>query len=176
MDDEVNIRKTLACCLAAQGRTVIAVSNAADAAHEARMRSFDMAFVDLRLSGEDGMELIPVLSAASPWTKIAIITAHASMESAVEGIRRGAADYMVKPFTPDQVRLLTRRTARFRELENEITSLKSDAQRFAPEERLQSRNAGMQRVLETARKAASSEAIVLLKFDSDLAKTTEESS
>lgn len=171
VDDEVNIRKTLAYCLAAEGHTVIAVNNAADAAHEARMRSFDMAFVDLRLGGEDGMELIPVLLAASPWTKITIITAHASIETAVEAIRRGAADYMVKPFTPDQVRLLTRRTARIRELENEITSLKADPRRFAPEEMLQSRSAGMQRVLETARKAAGSEAIVLLRGQSGTGKS-----
>ena len=53
VDDEVNIRKTLSYCLAAEGHTVIAVSNPADAAYEARMRFFDMAFVDLKLGGED---------------------------------------------------------------------------------------------------------------------------
>lgn len=171
VDDETNIRKTLAYCLAAEGHTVVAVSNAADATHEATMRSFDMAFVDLRLGGEDGMDLIPALLAASPWTKITIITAHASIESAVEAIRRGAADYLVKPFNPDQVKLLTRRIARIRQLENEITALKSDAKRFAPEAALQSRNAGMQRVLETARKAANSEAIVLLRGQSGTGKS-----
>lgn len=84
VDDEVNIRKTLSCCLKAEGHTVVAVSNPADAAHEARACSFDMAFVDLKLRGEDGMDLIPLLLADSPWIKIAIITAHASIESAVE--------------------------------------------------------------------------------------------
>jgi len=171
VDDEVNIRKTLSYCLAAEGHTVIAVSNPADAAYEARMRFFDMAFVDLKLGGEDGMDLIPILLADSPWIKIAIITAHASIESAVEAIRCGATDYIEKPFTPDQVKLLTRRIARIRELENEITSLKEDMQRFAPEARLQSRNPGMQRVMETAKKAAASEAIVLLRGESGTGKS-----
>ncbi len=171
VDDEVNIRKTLSYCLAAEEHSVIAVSNPADAAYEARMRSFDMAFVDLKLGDEDGMDLIPVLLAASPWTKIVIITAHASIESAVEAIRRGATDYIMKPFTPDQVKLLTRQTARIRELENKVTTLKEDMQRLAPEVRLQSRSSGMQRVVEIARKAAASEAIVLLRGESGTGKS-----
>lgn len=171
VDDEVNIRKTLSYCLAAEGHTVIAVSNPADAVQEARMRSFDMAFVDLKLGSEDGMDLLPLLRADSPWIKIAIITAHASIESAVEAIRRGAADYLEKPFTPDQVKLLTRRIAQVRELENEINSLKEDIHRLAPEARLQSRNVGMQRVIEMAKKAAASEAIILLRGESGTGKS-----
>ncbi len=88
VDDEVNIRKTLAYCLAAEGHTVIAVSNPLMLSKKPA-RSFDMAFVDLKLGSEDGMDLLPLLRADSPWIKIAIITAHASIESAVEAIRRG---------------------------------------------------------------------------------------
>ena len=171
VDDEVNIRKTLSYCLADEGHTVIAVSNPADAVEEAKRRSFDLAFLDLKLGEEDGMELIPVLLSDSPWTKIVVITAHATVESAVEAMRRGATDYIAKPFTPDQVRLLTRRIGRIRELETEIVTLKGDIRRLGPEERLQSKNAAMQRVIETARKAASSEAIVLLQGESGTGKS-----
>jgi len=171
VDDEVNIRKTLSYCLAAEGHTVIAVSNPADATEEARRRSFDLAFVDLRLGEENGMDLIPALLSDSPWTKIVVITAHASIESAVEAIKRGANDYIAKPFTPDQVKLLTRRIGRIRELETEIAALKEDVQRLGPEDRLQSLNAGMQRVIETAKRAASSEAIVLLCGESGTGKS-----
>ena len=162
VDDEVNIRKTLSYCLTAERHKVIAVSNPTDAIAESRRRSFDLAFVDLKLGDEDGMALIPVLLADSPWTKIVVITAYASIESAVEAMRRGAIDYIVKPFTPDQVKLLTRRIGRIRELEMEIVALKENLQRLGPEDKLQSNNAGMQRIIETARRAASSEAIVLL--------------
>lgn len=171
VDDEVNIRKTLAYCLAAEGHTVIAVSNPADAVDEARRRAFDLAFVDLRLGEENGMDLIPVLSAESPWTKIVVITAHASIESVVEAMRRGAADYIAKPFTPDQVRLITRRIGGIRALETEVAALREDIQRLGPEDRLQTANAGMQRVIETARKAAPSEAIILLTGESGTGKS-----
>jgi NtrC-family two-component system response regulator AlgB len=123
VDDEDNIRKTLAYCLEREGHQVVAVSNPADAVVEVRRRSFDLAFVDLRLGPEEGMELIPVLRSDSPWTKVVVITAYASIETAVEAIRRGAADYIPKPFSPEQIRQLTRRFSRIRELEKEIFRL-----------------------------------------------------
>ena len=171
VDDETNIRKTLSYCLAAEGHTVIAVSNSADAMEESRRRVFDMAFVDLRLGDENGMDLIPALLAESPWTKVVVITAHASIESVVDAMRRGAADYLAKPFTPDQVKFLTGRIGKVRELEIQIVALKENMQRLGPEDRLQSNNVGMQRIMELAKKAAPSEAIVLLQGESGTGKT-----
>jgi len=171
VDDEINIRKTLSYCLTADGHSVTAVSNTADAIKEAMMRTFDMAFLDLRIGEENGLDLIPALLSDSPWTKIIVITAHASIESVVEAMHRGAADYIAKPFTPDQIRILTRRTGRIRELETEVAALRENMQRLGPEERLQSRNAGMQKVIDTARKAALSEAIVLLQGESGTGKS-----
>jgi len=171
VDDEANIRRTLSYCLAAEGHSVIAVSNPTDAVDEAKRLSFDMAFVDLRLGNEDGMQLIPLLLAEAPWIKIVVITAYASIETAVEAMRRGATDYIAKPFSPDQVKLLTRRIARIRQLETEVAALKEDVQRLGPEVRLQSGNTRMQQVIETARKAASSEALVLLRGESGTGKS-----
>ncbi len=171
VDDEANIRKTLSYCLEAEGHNVIAVSNPIDAAEEARRRSFDLAFVDLKLGDENGMKLIPVLLSDSPWIKIAVITAYATIKSAVEAMRRGATDYIAKPFTPDQVKLVTRRIGKIRELETEIAAIREDMQRIGPEDRLESKNAGMQRVIETTKKAALSEAIVLLCGESGTGKS-----
>jgi NtrC-family two-component system response regulator AlgB len=171
VDDEANIRKTLSYCLAKEGHTVIAVSNSADALEEAKMRSFDLAFVDLKLGNADGLELIPVLLSDSPWMKIVVITAHASIESAVEAMKRGATDYIAKPFTPDQVRLMAKRIAHIRELESEVAGLKDDIRRTRPEIHLQSNNPTMQRTLETAKTAASSEAIILLQGESGTGKS-----
>src|SRR5512136_1493335 len=171
VDDDSNIRKTLSYCLAAEGYTVIAVSNPADAVEEAKRRSFDIAFVDLKLGEEDGMDLIPLLGSASSWTKVVVITAYASIETAVEAMRRGATDYIAKPFSPDQVRMLTRRIGRIRELEIQVAALKEDMQRLGPEAQLQSRNSGMQRLIEMAKKAAPSEATVLLRGESGTGKS-----
>ena len=171
VDDDSTIRKTLSYCLAAEGYTVIAVSNSADALDEAKRRSFDLAFVDLKLREENGMDLISSLGSTSSWTKVVVITAHASIETAVEAMRRGATDYIAKPFTPEQVRILTKRVGRIRELEIQVAALKEDMQRLGPETQLQSRNSGMQRVIEMAKKAAPSEATVLLRGESGTGKS-----
>jgi DNA-binding NtrC family response regulator len=105
VDDEANIRKTLSVCLESDGHRVAAVGNAQDAVAENSRRSFDLAFVDLRLGASSGLDLIPALLASSPWLKIIVITAYASIDTAVEAMRRGAADYIPKPFTPAQVTL-----------------------------------------------------------------------
>jgi NtrC-family two-component system response regulator AlgB len=147
------------------------VSNSADALDEAKRRSFDLAFVDLKLGEANGMDLIPLLVSESSWTKIVVITGYASIETAVEAMRRGATDYIAKPFTPDQVRMLAKRIGRIRELEIQVAALKEDMQRLGPEAQLQSRNSGMQRVIEMAKKAAPSEAIVLLRGESGTGKS-----
>ena len=81
VDDEINIRKTVTLSLQSDGHHVVAVGNVRDALSEAAGRNFDMAFVDLRLGSETGLDLLPRLLAESPWLKIAVITAHASIET-----------------------------------------------------------------------------------------------
>jgi NtrC-family two-component system response regulator AlgB len=150
---------------------VVSVSNPGDAIAESRRLSFDMAFVDLRLGDKDGMDLIPALLSDSPWMKIIVITAYATIETAVEAIKRGAADYIAKPFSADQIKHLIRRISRIRELETEVASLKENINRLRPGETLESKNAVMLRAIETARRAAASDAIVLLRGESGTGKS-----
>jgi two-component system, NtrC family, response regulator AlgB len=171
IDDEANIRKMLALCLESGGHRVTAVSNSKDAQAEAGRQMFDLAFVDLRLGTESGLDLIPALLGISPWLKIVVITAYASIDTAVEAMRRGAADYLAKPFTPDQVRLVTERAAALRGMEQRIASLKEDLARLHPETTFSSQHPGMQRALALARQAAASEAVVLLRGPSGTGKT-----
>jgi NtrC-family two-component system response regulator AlgB len=171
VDDEINIRKTLSYCLETEGHSVFAVAGSQEAMREAKRRSFDIAFIDLRLEGESGMDLIAPLLAESPWMKVVVITANATIETAVEAMRRGAADYIEKPFTSAQVRLLIRTLGHIRDLENEIAVLKDDRRRFSPESLMQSRNAEMQRIIETLCRAATSEAMILLRGESGTGKS-----
>src|ERR1051326_868940 len=92
VDDEINIRKTLSFCLEGEGHKVVGVSNITDARAEAARRSFDMAFVDLRLGAERGLDLLPQLLATSPWMKIVIITAYATIDTAVQSMKSGSSD------------------------------------------------------------------------------------
>ncbi len=171
VDDEINIRKTLSVCLEIEGHKVVAVSNFADAVTEASRRSFELAFVDLRLGTADGLDLIPALLAANPWLKIIVITAYASVESAVEAMRRGATDYLPKPFTPAQVELATRKVMEVRSLEQKVADLQEYVGRSHPEIDFSTRSHVMQRALNLARQAAPTDATILLQGESGTGKT-----
>ncbi|GMW00253.1 MAG: sigma-54-dependent Fis family transcriptional regulator [Candidatus Hydrogenedentota bacterium] len=171
VDDEPNIRRTLALYLESEGHTVKAVSNPRDAASESERSAFDMAFVDLRLGTESGLELIPTLRAVSPWTRIVVITAFATIETAVEAMRLGASDYISKPFKPDQVLLVMNRVSEIRTMEQQIAALQDDLNRLHPETIVDSDSPAMKRTLDLARKAAASEAIVLLCGESGTGKS-----
>jgi len=171
VDDEINIRKTLTVSLETEGHRVIAVSNSQDALAETQRRSFDVAFVDLRLGTDDGMELIPALLAATPWLKIVVITAYASIDTAVEAMRRGATDYIPKPFTPAQVKMIVQKAFEMRTLEQKIAMLQEDLGRSHPDIDFSSSSAAMQRAIDMARQVASSDATILLRGESGTGKT-----
>jgi two-component system, NtrC family, response regulator AlgB len=171
VDDEVNIRKTLSVCLETEGHKVVAVSNFQDALAEASRRSFELAFVDLRLGMEDGLDLIPSLLAAAPWLKIIVITAYASIDTAVEAMRRGATDYIPKPFTPAQVKLAVDKVFEMRTLEQRVASLQEDLGRLNPEADFSTTNAAMQRVINLSHQVAPADATILLRGESGTGKT-----
>ena len=117
VDDEVNIRKALSVCLGTEGHKVIAASNFQSAFAEASRRSFELTFADLRLGADNGLDIILALLTATPWLKIIVITAYASIDRAVEAMRRGATDHIPKPFTLAQVKLAVDRVSEMRTLE-----------------------------------------------------------
>ena len=171
VDDEANIRKTLSVCLEADGHRIVAVSNVTDAMMEASRRSFDLAFIDLRLGADDGLDLIPSLLATVPWLKVIVITAYASIDTAVEAMRRGASDYIPKPFTPAQVRLAAQKILAVRTLEQKVAALQEDLARTYPDVDFSSRSAVMDRAVNLARQAAPSDATILLRGESGTGKT-----
>ena len=171
VDDEPNIRKTLAIALEAEGHGVVAVSNFKDAMAEASRRFFDMALVDLRLGTESGLDLIPALRTTCPWLKIVVITAYASIDTAVEAMRRGAFDYLPKPFSHDQLILLMDKVAAVRTLEQRVSALQEALNEATPEADLTSRSAAMQRTLALAQRVADSDATLLIRGESGTGKT-----
>ncbi|OGP73748.1 MAG: sigma-54-dependent Fis family transcriptional regulator [Deltaproteobacteria bacterium RBG_13_58_19] len=171
VDDEPNIRKTLSLALEADGHRVVAVSNFKDALAEASRRFFDLALVDLRLGTASGLELIPALRAACPWMKVVVITAYASIDTAVEAMRQGAFDYLPKPFTPDQLILLIRRIAEVRTLEQKVAALQEALNAAAPDADLTSQSPAMQQTLALAQRVADSDATLLIRGESGTGKT-----
>jgi NtrC-family two-component system response regulator AlgB len=171
VDDELNIRKMLALAMETEGYEVSSVSNFQDAVSEAARTSFDLAFIDLRLGTADGLELIPALLAQTPWIKIIVITAYASIQSAVEAMRRGAIDYLPKPFTPAQVSLAAHKAFEMRRLEQKIAALQEDLGRMNPEVDFSSANARMRQALNLAQQVAATDATVLLRGESGTGKS-----
>jgi NtrC-family two-component system response regulator AlgB len=171
VDDEINIRKTLSICLETEGHSVITVSNFEDALSESSRRSFDVAFVDLRLGTANGLDLISPLLTATPWIKIVVITAYASIDTAVEAMKRGATDYIPKPFTPAQVKLAVHKVFEVRTLEQKVVALREDLGRSHLDADFSSGSSAMKRAIALARQAASSDATILLRGESGTGKS-----
>ena len=171
VDDELNIRKALCACLEADGHRPVSAATAADALAAAQRRSFDLAFVDLFLGKDSGMDLIQSLISAAPWMRVVVITAFASVDTAVESMKRGAADYLPKPFTPAQVGVLTRRVAGLRALEQRVADLEDALGQANPAADLQSASPAMQRAVTLAQQVAQSEATVLIRGESGTGKS-----
>lgn len=171
VDDEANIRRMLAICLETEGYQVTAVSNFDDALSEALRKSFDVAFVDLRLGTTTGLDLIPALLATTPWLKIVVITAYASIETAVEAMKRGATDYLPKPFTPAQVKLAIHKIFDIRNLEQKVTALREDLGRSNFDVDFSSTSVAMTRSVNLAQQTAPSNATILIRGESGTGKT-----
>jgi two-component system, NtrC family, response regulator AlgB len=170
VDDEPNIRRTMTLHLESRGHRVRAAASAGEAAAVSGERSFDVAFVDLRLGTESGLDLIPRLLAAAPGLKVVVITAYASVETAVEAMRRGAADYLEKPFTPAQLDLSLEKVTALSRLERKVQALEGHLAEADPEVDLDSASPAMQAALSLARQAAPGDARVLLRGESGTGK------
>jgi len=101
---------------------------------------------------------------------VVVVTAYATIETAVEAMRRGAFDYLPKPFTPDQLRLVLDRVARIRRLESHVESLEEQVRSVVPEADLQTEEPAKQQALAVAFRAASSDASLLLRGESGTGK------
>ncbi|MEA2641111.1 MAG: hypothetical protein QOF51_2505 [Chloroflexota bacterium] len=104
VDDEENVLTTLAAILEQEGYEVVAAGNAADALTHIRNERFDLLLTDLRIEGSSGLELLTALRERSPETPSVMLTGYASLESAIDAIREGAYDYLIKPCHVDELK------------------------------------------------------------------------
>jgi NtrC-family two-component system response regulator AlgB len=148
VDDESNIRRTLRVALEAMGHAVEEASDSPQALGLVERQPFDVALLDLRLGRESGLDLLePVLEVRSRLA-VVLITAHASIDAAIEAMRRGAFDYLPKPFTPSRVRAVLERVERVRGLSNRVAELEDRVRAEVPEARLDGSDPLLRRVLD----------------------------
>ena len=171
IDDEAHIRKTTSMTLETLGHECEQTQNGADALGLMKKNSFDAAFLDLRLGDENGLELIPKLLVLEPKLNVIVFTAYSSIDSAVEAMRRGAVDYIAKPFTPEQIRQSLARIENNQRLQNRVVELESMLSGSDAFSDFTTKEPLMQKLFETATKAAASAATILLLGESGTGKS-----
>ncbi|HYL04532.1 MAG TPA: sigma-54 dependent transcriptional regulator [Thermoanaerobaculia bacterium] len=173
VDDEPNIRRTLSLQLEGRGHRVRTAGSVEEAKREVAGRRFDLALVDLRLGTGSGLDLLSWLRTEDPALKTVVITAYASIETAVEAMKRGASDYLSKPFGPMELDLAIEKVAELNRLERKVKALEVDltlAGEGDLEADLESGSPAMQALLRQARQAAASDARILLRGESGTGK------
>src|SRR5271165_4414003 len=166
IDDEKNIRRTMAMAIESMEHDVVCAASGAEAFKELRSVAFQVVFLDLKLHQESGLEVLAEVLRLAPQAAVVIITAFASIETAVEAMRLCAFDYLPKPCTPDQVRQLLIKIERTKKLENRVLELESQINAESPEVDLTTSSPLMQTVIDMAFKAANSDATVLILGES----------
>lgn len=126
IDDEDSILDGCRQALEKSGYSVITASEGPEGIRLARDHRPEVAFIDLKMPGYSGMDIIEMLSKDIPEIVLIVITGYASIVSAVEAMKKGAYDYLPKPFTPDQIRAVTKRGLEHRYLKIEADRLREE--------------------------------------------------
>jgi NtrC-family two-component system response regulator AlgB len=171
VDDEAGIRKTTRIAVETAGHTGVEASTRARALALLGEETFDVCFLDLKLGQDDGLAVLECLLKEQPALAVVMFTAYATIATAVEAMRRGAYDFIPKPFTPDQVRAVLARIERTSALQHKVQSLESQLADEAPALDLEAAEPAMQRTLEVLFKAAATPATVLLLGPSGTGKS-----
>jgi NtrC-family two-component system response regulator AlgB len=127
-------------------------------------------FLDLWLGADAGMSLLPEILRRQPAAGVIVVTAYASIESAVNAVRRGAADYVPKPFTPDQIRLAAHRVVESQRLRRRLAELQDELDESGEPALFESRSPAFLRFLQGSARAAASDAVLLLRGESGSGK------
>ena len=171
IDDQESIRTTLNVMLQGLEHDVVEADSAPAALKEVEKAQFDLAFLDLKLDGTNGLDLLPELLRNNAQLDVVVFTAFASIENAVTAMRAGAADYLPKPFTPEQVRQVLRNVTKRRQLEGRVATLEARLSSDAPPASVETTEPAMERAFNLAFKAATSPATVLLLGESGTGKS-----
>ena len=123
-DDERSMQDFLEILLARDGHEVVTVGSAPQAIAAVEGDEFDLVISDIRMPEMSGLELLGRIEELSPETPVVMITAHGSTETAVEAMKQGAYDYVVKPFNVDELKLILQKAFEKRAMHEENRNLK----------------------------------------------------
>jgi DNA-binding NtrC family response regulator len=172
VDDELAMRESLAGWLEKEGYSVECAADGLQALEVMGRERQDLCLVDIKMPGMDGLELLHRIKDEHPDSQVVIITAYGSIESAVQAMKSGAEDYLLKPFDPELLMMLMRKLLKHRTLLEENRSLK---ERLKEQERggwgdLVADSVAMRRVLDLVKEVAPSDSPVLITGETGVGK------
>jgi DNA-binding NtrC family response regulator len=170
IDDQVLIRDSLKATLTAQDHRVFAYGNGQEALTELRQRPFDVVLTDLRMPDMDGVALLREMRRLGLDVPVILMTAYASVATAVEAMKLGAFDYIQKPFNADEVAILVERALRERRLLRDNEVMRRTIEDLESERKLIGAAPAMRPVLEKLQRVAQSSATVLIMGESGTGK------
>ena len=173
VDDEVKIRRALGAALRDEGHDVIEAASAREAQRLMSQQPFDVLVIDNRMPEVSGLDLIRELSSSMPEgerPQILMMTAHATIESAIEAMKLGACDYLQKPFEVDELIVVVRRAVEHQRLRTQHGYLLSERREEFNQYGIVGRSARMQEVIRTAELVAESRSTVLVTGETGTGK------
>jgi two-component system response regulator PilR (NtrC family) len=169
-EDEAAVRESLAEVLRDEGYEVTAVADGAAAMQALDAQEFDVAISDLRMPGADGLTVLSRAREVAPQTLVLLMTAHATVETAVEALQRGAQDYLLKPLIFEDVLHKIEHLVRHRQVAWENQLLRSQVARQWDFDKLIGRSAGMREVMKLVQRVAPTNSTVLITGESGAGK------
>ncbi len=170
VDDELVVRDSLSKWFASEGYTARPVPGAREALEIIQQAEFDIALIDIKMPGMDGMELQARLREADPELTVVIMTGYASVDTAVQALKQGAYDYITKPVDPDELSHLVSNALEHKRARREVVRLRENLQEVFPSTELIGKSPAMKKVVELIEMVAPTEATVLITGESGTGK------
>jgi DNA-binding NtrC family response regulator len=170
VDDEPRILNLLHSLLKAEGLDVTSEKSGAAAIERLRSQRFDLLVTDIRMSPVDGMEVFRSARVDQPDMPVILLTAYGSVETAIEAMKKGAFDYLTKPFKVDELLITVRRALEYKRALSERDQLRAQLTAAYRFERLVAESPGMRAVCETVRRVAPTDTTVLIVGESGTGK------
>jgi two-component system, NtrC family, response regulator AtoC len=170
VDDEEIIRESLSGWLEKDGYTVDTAADGPTALVRLRDGEWAVMLADLKMPGMDGLQLLEAAKKLNPALAVVMITAYATVETAVKAIKLGAFDYIVKPFDPEELSLMIQKILAQQAMAHENALLRKALRRDFRFHDIVSRSASMQRALELAKSAAQTSSTLLILGESGTGK------
>ncbi len=170
VDDDEIACESLAAWLREDGYTTDTALSGREALDKARTKEYALYFVDLKMPGMDGIETMMQLKNFHPDASIIIITAHATVDTAITALKEGAQEYIVKPCNPEEISILVERIIKIKNLQRENILLRKKLQRQYSFHDIISKTAKMHEIFELIRDVASMKSTVLIQGESGTGK------